>query len=80
MDRYCTAPQAKPALLKTFHAPEYIEALKRAEDTQKISEYDRTKYQLGTVSNPVFKGMFARPATSVGSPLLAAELVANGGR
>jgi len=79
LDRYCTAPQAKPALLKTFHAPEYIAALKRAEDTQKISEHDQKRYQLGTVSNPVFKGMFARPATSVGSSLLAAELVANGG-
>ncbi len=73
------APQAKPALLETFHTPEYIEAFKRVEDTQTISEYDRKKYQLGTVSNPISKGMFARPVTSVGSLTLAAELVANGG-
>ena len=77
---YKTGPCAKPELLKSFHTADYIAVLKKTEVSQKISEKDAKTYNIGSLSNPVFPEMFKRPATSVGSSLLAADLVANGGR
>ena len=79
-EEYKTGPCAKPELLKTFHTPEYVSALKKTELTQKISEKDAQSFNIGSISNPVFPEMFKRPATSVGSSLLAADLVTDGGR
>ena len=79
-DEYQTGPCAKPGLLQRFHTPEYISVLKQTEASQKISEIDAKTYNIGSLSNPVFPEMFKRPATSVGSSLLAADLVADGGR
>ena len=75
-----TGPCPKPELLKRFHTADYIAILKKTEESQKISEKDSKTYNIGSISNPVFLEMFKRPATSVGSSLLAADLVANGGR
>ena len=77
---YKTGPCAKPELLQKFHTSEYISVLKKTELSQKISEIDAKTYNIGSLSNPVFPEMFKRPATSVGSSLLAADLVADGGR
>ena len=77
---YKTGPCAKPELLQKFHTSEYISVLKKTELSQKISEIDAKTYNMGSLSNPVFPEMFKRPATSVGSSLLAADLVADGGR
>ena len=79
-EEYKTGPCAKPELLQRFHTPEYITILKKTELFQKISEIDAKTYNIGSLSNPVFPEMFKRPATSVGSSLLAADLVADGGR
>ena len=79
-EEYKTGPCAKPELLKSFHTADYIAILKKTELSQKISEKDAKTYNIGSLSNPVFPEMFKRPATSVGSSLLAADLVANGGR
>ena len=79
-EEYKTGPCAKPDLLKSFHTADYIAVLKKTEVSQKISEKDAKTYNIGSLSNPVFPEMFKRPATSVGSSLLAADLVANGGR
>ena len=79
-EEYKTGPCAKPELLKSFHTADYIAVLKKTEVSQKISEKDAKTYNIGSLSNPVFPEMFKRPATSVGSSLLAADLVANGGR
>jgi acetoin utilization protein AcuC len=77
---YKTGPCAKPELLQKFHTSEYISVLKKTELSQKISEIDAKTYNMGSLSNPVFPEMFKRPAISVGSSLLAADLVADGGR
>ena len=77
---YKTGPCAKPELLKSFHTADYIDVLKKTEVSQQISEKDAKTYNIGSLSNPVFPEMFKRPATSVGSSLLAADLVADGGR
>ena len=79
-EEYKTGPCAKPELLKSFHTADYIAVLKKTEVSQKISEKDAKTYNIGSLSNPIFPEMFKRPATSVGSSLLAADLVANGGR
>ena len=79
-EEYKTGPCAKPELLQRFHTPEYISILKKTEMSQKISQIDAKTFNIGSLSNPVFPEMFKRPATSVGSSLLAAELVADGGR
>ena len=79
-EEYKTGPCAKPELLKSFHTADYIAILKKTELSQKISEKDAKTYNIGSLSNPVFPEMFKRAATSVGSSLLAADLVANGGR
>ena len=79
-EEYKTGPCAKPELLKSFHTADYIAVLKKTEVSQKISEKDAKTYNIGSLSNPVFPEMFKRPATSVGSSLLAADLVANGER
>ena len=79
-EEYKTGPCAKPELLKSFHTADYIAVLKKTEVSQKISEKDAKTYNIGSLSNPVFPEMFKRPATSVGSSLLAADLVADGGR
>ncbi len=77
--RYRTSPRAKPTALAGFHTQGYIRALMQAEATQRVSERDRLRHGLGTLSNPVFAEMYRRPATAVGGGLLAAELVAKGG-
>ena len=79
-EEYKIGPCAKPELLQRFHTSEYISILKKTELSQKISEIDAKTYNIGSLSNPVFPEMFKRPATSVGSSLLAADLVADGGR
>ena len=79
-EEYKTGPCAKPELLQRFHTPEYISILKKTEMSQKISQIDAKTYNIGSLSNPVFPEMFKRPATSVGSSLLAADLVSDGGR
>ena len=78
--QFQSAPTAKPALLRQFHASAYIDALQRIEDEQHASDRDRKIFNIGTFSNPVFPYMYKRPATSVGSSLLGAEYVADFGR
>lgn len=78
-DTYRTSPRAKPAALRTWHHPDYIDALRRAEDTQVATPEMRDRYGLGTVSNPVFPEVYRRPATAAAASMLAAELLADGG-
>ena len=49
-------------------------ALEDVEKSQVATQEIQTKFQIGTLSNPVFPDMLRRPATSVGGSLLAAEL------
>ena len=79
-ENYKNAPTVKIDLLAQFHSRDYLVALLEAETSQFVSETDRKAYNIGVISNPVFPSMFKRPATSVGSSLLATELVAVGGR
>ena len=77
--QFVTSPRAKPAALAGYHTPAYLAALQAAEKAQSVSDDIRVRHALGTVSNPVFKEMYRRPATSAGASLLAGELLRHGG-
>jgi acetoin utilization protein AcuC len=77
--QYLNSPRAKTAALTAWHTPAYIAALERVEATQDATPEDRARHHLGTVSNPVFREMFRRPATAAGGSILAGELLARGG-
>lgn len=72
LGEYRNAPRAKPKLLQQFHSQGYVDALKSIEMSQKVNAFERQKYNIGTLSNPVFTKLFQRPATSVGSSILVA--------
>ncbi len=75
-DRFRTSPCAKPAALHLWHDADYIAALQQAEATGHATPEMRARFDLGTLSNPVFPQVFRRPATGAGGVMLAAELVA----
>ena len=77
--QYVNSPRAKPKALHVCHTPEYIAALQAAEATQDISDEDRNRFRLGTVSNPVYPEGYRRPATAAGASLLSGELLREGG-
>lgn len=77
--RYVTSPRAKPAALQAWHHADYVAAVLQAECRQSVTERDRSRFQIGTVTNPVFPEMFSRPATGVGGALLAGEMLREGG-
>lgn len=77
--QYIRSPRAKKAALTKWHEPDYIDALTRVEVSQRAAPEDNRRFQLGTVANPVFPEMLARPATGVGGALLAGELLRDGG-
>ncbi|MFZ3582738.1 acetoin utilization protein AcuC [Loktanella sp. DJP18] len=77
--QFVTSPRAKPAALMSFHTPDYVAALQRAEATQTVTDMDRARHGLGTANNPVFPEMYRRPATSAGAAMLAGELLRSTG-
>jgi acetoin utilization protein AcuC len=76
---YVEAPLATDAQITRFHDPDYLAALKRAEARQAVSAEDRERFRIGADSNPVYREVYRRPATSAGGTMLAARLVAGGG-
>jgi acetoin utilization protein AcuC len=75
-DRFRASPRAKPAALALWHEPDYIAALQAAETTGEATPEMRARFQLGTLTNPVFPQVYRRPATGAGGVMLAAELLA----
>ena len=76
---FVAAPMASVAEVTRFHAPDYVAALRRAEQTQAVSEADRAQYRIGAEGNPVYREIYRRPMTSAGGVMLAARLTAAGG-
>jgi acetoin utilization protein AcuC len=73
------APMASDAQLLRFHHPDYLAALRRAEQDQAISPADRDRFRIGADGNPVYREVFRRPATSAGGVMLAARMTLHGG-
>jgi acetoin utilization protein AcuC len=77
--QFITSPRAKPKALEAWHHPDYIAALQRVEGAQATQPDDLARYDIGSVTNPVFGEIFRRPATAAGGSILAGELLAEGG-
>ena len=73
------SPMATEAEVCRFHEPAYVAALRRAEETQAVSEADRALYRIGAEGNPVYPEIYRRPMTSAGGVLLAARMTEAGG-
>ncbi|RCW62653.1 acetoin utilization protein AcuC [Saliterribacillus persicus] len=68
--------QASESLISGIHTKNYIEAVKRADQSDTpISEY--YKYGLGTEDTPIFRGMYEASATLVGGTIEAVNQVLN---
>ena len=76
---FLTAPMAEPGAVLRFHDPEYLDALRRAEAAQAVSDEDRARFRIGADGNPVYPEIYRRPMTSAGGVMLAARLTAEGG-
>jgi acetoin utilization protein AcuC len=74
--RFRASPRAKPAALTLWHDPDYIAALCAAEATGEATPEMRARFNLGTLTNPVFPQVYRRPATGAGGVMLATELLA----
>ena len=77
-DAFRTPPPATVEQLTEFHDSRYIEALQYADSTGKVDPETRERFQIGTLENPVFDGLFERAATTVGGSILAAQLACEG--
>jgi acetoin utilization protein AcuC len=78
-EHYRESPQAPVSTLTGFHDADYVEALLHADETGRVEPEVRNRYNIGTMENPVFAGLFRRAATTVGGSMLAARLVMDGG-
>jgi acetoin utilization protein AcuC len=70
---YLQSPQASLETITRFHTPEYVAASREAEVASRVSPEAREAYNIGTMENPVFQGLYERASTSVGGSILAAE-------
>jgi acetoin utilization protein AcuC len=69
---------ATVAQLIEFHDRAYVEALQYADSTGKVDPEVRNRFNIGTLENPLFSGLFERAAMTVGGSILAAELACAG--
>ena len=75
---YHVSPKATERELAAFHSPDYIAALRRADETGRADAEVRERYGIGTMENPLFRGIFERASTSVGGSIRAARLALAG--
>ncbi len=64
--------------LLEFHDRAYVRALQYADSEGRVDAKTRERFQIGTLENPLFPGLFDRAATTVGGSVLAAELACQG--
>ena len=69
---------ADTSVLQRFHDSAYVAALHNADVQGHVSDEARRRFNLGTLENPVFHGVFERAATAVGGSILAAKLALEG--
>jgi acetoin utilization protein AcuC len=73
--------ESQPATLDQlleFHSRAYVRALQYANATGKVEPDVRQRYQVGTLENPLFPGLFERASMTVGGSILSAELASKG--
>ena len=72
--RYLEIPPVPIARLLEFHDRSYVEALQYADSAGIVERDVRERFNLGTLENPLFEGMFDRARATVGGSIAAAEL------
>lgn len=77
-DEYLIARKAADLELEWFHTCEYISAIKRVEVLGRADRTSREQFQLGTLENPYFDGIYSIPCTATGASIQAAEQVIAG--
>jgi acetoin utilization protein AcuC len=77
-DDFRTPQPATVAKLTEFHDSRYVEALQYADSTGKVDPDTRERFNIGTLENPLFEGLFERAATTVAGSILAARLALEG--
>lgn len=64
--------------LAAFHTAAYIDALARASARGHAQHLDREQFNLGTLENPIFAGLFESASFATGASLVAADAVLAG--
>ena len=72
-ETWIESPVADASTLGRFHDPDYVEALRRADEGGEVRLETRARFNLGTLENPVFTGVYRRASTSVGGSIEAAK-------
>jgi len=69
--------EPEAGILERFHTPEYIDALRRANAGDEV-DLDMLHHGIGSMENPVFKGVYDFSALSATASLAAARCIAEG--
>ena len=77
-DNFRPCEPASIERLLEFHDRAYVKALQHADASGRVKHEIRDLYQIGTLENPLFEGVFDRAARTVGGSILAAELALEG--
>jgi len=77
-DHYCEVGPAPRERLLEFHDPAYIDALQYADSEGIVAREIRERFNIGTLENPLFPGVYARAAATVAGSIAAAELALSG--
>ena len=73
---FVDSPRADKAALAGFHDAAYIDAIEMAERDGRLDLDVAQRYHIGINGNPIFDGMYRRPATACGGGLYAARHLA----
>ncbi|MDD9879166.1 MAG: acetoin utilization protein AcuC [Magnetovibrio sp.] len=75
---FIDSPKAGKSELSKFHTDAYIEAVFAADRDREAAPETARRHHIGVNGNPIFSGMFHRPATACGGGLFAARRLAAG--
>ncbi len=76
--RYHEIAPVPDARLLEFHDRSYVDALQYADAAGVVARDVRERFNIGTLENPLFSGMFDRARATVGGSIAAAELALAG--
>ena len=76
---FIDSPCATKVELADFHEPDYIDAVEKADLLGDLNPILKERYKIGLNGNPIFRGMYMRPATACGGGLLSAKRVSSEG-
>jgi len=76
--RWRPSPTASRDLLTRHHTESYVAALAKADSEGLVTAAMREEHGIGTMENPLFRGVFERAATAVGGSHEAARLAMDG--